>query len=63
MTRAEYKPTQKKVMQVLKYKLVYYILFLILVGFEFLFAAGNFLMYNLLGFTIDLPSVMPQVNV
>ena len=55
LTKEEYRPKMQKVVQVLWYKNVYYVFFLILVAFEFLFAAGNFLLYNLFGVTVDLP--------
>ena len=55
MTRAEYKPTQVHVVKALKIKLAYYAVLLLMVTFEFIFAAGNFLLYRIMGFTIDLP--------
>ena len=52
LTRQEYEPTAKRVVKGLKIKLAYYSLFLLLVGFEFLHAATNLVLYNLLGYTI-----------
>ena len=55
MTRAEYKPTQVHVVKALRAKLAYYAVLLLIVTFEFIFAAGNFLLYRTVGFTLDLP--------
>lgn len=58
MTRAEYKPAQVKVVKALKIKLAYYGVLLLIVTFEFIFAAGNFLLYRTLGFTVSMPVFM-----
>ena len=58
MTRSEYKPTQKKVVEALKLKIGYYVVLLLIVTFEFLFSAGNFVLYRTVGWTVDMPEFM-----
>ena len=54
-TKEEYRPKQKQVVARLRYKLGYYAVFLAVCFVEFLYAAGNLILYNVFGFTVDLP--------
>ncbi len=56
LTREEYKPSQAKKEKEIKYKIAYYGVLMVLVVFQFMFAASNAFLYNIFGTTYSLPT-------
>jgi len=60
-SRAEYKPTQTKVVRIIHLKTVYYIGLLCIVSSSFIYASSNFLLYHLTGNTYSLPTFLTHL--
>ena len=49
ITRQEFKPTQTKILKLIKFKLAYYLMLLLAVVVTLLFATSNMVLYHALG--------------
>ena len=60
-SRAEYKPTQAKVVRIIHIKTFYYIILLSMVFSSFFYAVSNFMLYHLTGNTYSLPTFLTHL--